>query len=112
MLFIALGSVLGSVILPTIYQKIIDNIISESQLTFSPDLKNTFIMLAIVLVSGSVSWRIAGRINLKIESRIIKRLSDLSFTKIFNHSRRFFANNPVGELFQKTEGLLVHLGRL
>lgn len=100
MIFIALGSVLGSVILPTIYQKIID-IISEGQLTFSPDLKNTFIILAVVLVSGSVSWRIAGRINLKIESRIIKRLSDLSFAKIFNHSRRFFANNPVGGIVSK-----------
>lgn len=100
MLFIALGSVLGSVILPTISQKIVD-IISKGEMVFSSELRNIFIMLALVSLFSSVSWRIVDLIKHKIENKIIKQLSDLSFVKIFNHSRRFFANNPVGGIVSK-----------
>ena len=99
-ILVAAGSILGSVITPTIYQKMTD-IIASGPLVFSGELKSVFLQLIIISVLGAVAWRVANRVNQLVESKLIKKLSDVSLYGVLNHSRRFFANNAVGGIISK-----------
>lgn len=99
---IAFGTILGNVIEPKMYQKIIDSISSLPYPSFSKELSSSFTLLVIVLVANFIFWRINEYLQSYTQSKIIKRLTDLSYKSILIHSRRFFANSFTGGLIAKS----------
>lgn len=99
---IAFGTILGNVIEPKMYQKIIDSISSLPYPSFSKELSSSFTLLVIVLVANFIFWRINEYLQSYTQSKIIRRLTDLSYKSILIHSRRFFANSFTGGLIAKS----------
>ncbi|MEZ4211161.1 MAG: ABC transporter ATP-binding protein [Candidatus Paceibacterota bacterium] len=99
---IAFGTILGNVIEPKMYQKIIDSISSLPYPSFSKELSSSFTLLVTVLVANFIFWRINEYLQSYTQSKIIKRLTDLSYKSILIHSRRFFANSFTGGLIAKS----------
>ncbi len=99
---IALATILANVIEPKVYQKIIDVIAGANTPLWSKELTSSFILLSVVLGAGFVFWRMNEFLQSYIQSKIIKRLTELTYKSILSHSRRFFANSFSGGLIAKS----------
>ncbi len=99
-LTITAAGVLGSVIQPVIYQRIID-IISGNNFDYQA-LKHNFLLLVIFLILGTAFGRATERLYFNFKNIILKRFSDFSFSRLIVHSRSFFADNATGGIISKS----------
>ncbi len=101
-LAVAVGTLLANVIEPKIYQKIVDVVSSSSYPAWTKELTSSFFLLFFVLVGGFIFWRINEFLQSYVQSKIIKKLTDLTYKSILAHSRRFFSNSFSGGLIAKS----------
>lgn len=99
---VAIATILGNVIEPKVYQKIIDTASSLVTPSWTQELISSLVLLIIVLVGGFIFWRINEFLQSYIQSKIIRRLTDLTYKSILVHSRRFFSNSFSGGLIAKS----------
>ena len=103
-LFYTVRILLSSVINPILYKRIID-LVSKGNLDkafLSHSLFNTVWLICIFLPISWVFARSGQYIVSKFQSKVIKDLHDLTFSKLQNHSYTFFADNFSGSLVNKS----------
>jgi ATP-binding cassette, subfamily B, bacterial len=102
LLFSGIGSVMMLALMPFYYSKVIDALTEVP-----PDgvmvaaVMTPFIMLAVVRLSAFVLRRSMAYVLSWLQVRIEKDLSDYSFSKLVNHSDKFFADNFSGSIIAK-----------
>lgn len=105
MFLYGVGSMLGAVINPLIYKRIIDVITRSGgdPAAASADLTTALIMLAASLISLQIVFRVADWLGVWQQAAILKRLSDYVFAGIQKHSYQFFVNSFAGSLVAKSK---------
>ena len=101
-LIVLVTTLIGSIFQPIIYKNLIDYISVSSSGFWTAELRNMFALLLVFLAASSIGMRIVEYLNSYTQSNISKKMSDFAFSKTINHSRRFYANNPVGSIMGKT----------
>lgn len=103
-IFYVMGAVLVANINPLIYKYIIDSI---SQGDRSPELANQLlfgvILLAVTMGGAQVIFRIADFSIVYFQSKVLRDLAFLAFSKIHDHSYAFFSDNFSGGLVTKAK---------
>ncbi len=100
----AIGIIGDSIIKPYLYKEIID--VMSSGLPRGLILKQSLHILGLICIVIPIyilGFRSAGFAETFFETRMMKRLYDLSFAKLLNHSYTFFSDNFSGSLIAKTK---------
>ena len=97
-----LGSGLSNVALPIIYRRIIDTISSTGdRADVALSLMNSFWWLFALVILYNIFYRTGDYSVVYLQSRVMKDLSDRTFSAIEKHSYKFFSDNFTGGLVAK-----------
>ena len=105
-LFVSYGlaTLISHAILPLIYRNIIDAVSSaEVRESVSHELFRDFLWLVLVIAIYQAFYRVGDYLIVYVESRIMKRVSDRTFSAFEQHSYHFFSGNFVGSLVAKAK---------
>ncbi|MCF7834381.1 MAG: ABC transporter ATP-binding protein/permease [Candidatus Pacebacteria bacterium] len=101
-LFYFIGIVLSSILMPLVYQNIID-FFSIGDRTYFQDIRKAFYFLVLIVVIFQTCYRLGDFLMTYFQSKVLRDLNYYVFDKILNHSYSFFANNFAGSLVAKVK---------
>ena len=104
LVFYAIATVMNNVIGPIVYKRIID--ITASGVVTPEVVQNltyALYVLAGFIVAHTVSYRIADYMMVYSDSKVLKRLADVTFEKLQRHAQKFFADSFGGALVAKSK---------
>lgn len=106
LLFVAYGlaALISNVMLPLVYRSIIDTVsATEIRQSVADTLFRSFSWLVIGIVAHNTFYRVGDYLIVYVESRMMKRVSDRTFSALEQHSYHFFSGNFVGSLVAKAK---------
>ena len=108
LLFVAYGlaTLVSNAIMPLVYRSIIDTIsLSDADVrsAVAAPLFRNFYWLVVCIASYQLFYRAGDYIIVYVQSRIMKHVSDRTFSVLERHSYRFFSGNFVGGLVAKAK---------
>jgi ATP-binding cassette subfamily B protein len=95
-----------NVVIPLIY-KGITNVITEGNIDAYNKLMTLVLFLALTILAQNVLFRLGDYIYIKLQSGIMKELSDYVLEKIQKHSYSFFANASMGGMVAKAKRFIL-----
>src|SRR3989344_1310457 len=99
-----LGVIVADIINPLWYREIIDVVSSESgRASAWPRLITLLFYVGATMIVYNILYRIGDLAISRFQSKTMKDLADFSFTKLTNHSYKFFANSFSGSLVTKVK---------
>ncbi len=101
----AIAFILGGVVTPKVYQRIIDVIDLQQGIpgTLPEKLLQALILLLVVKITSHVIIRAVEYVLIYSESKIIERMYNETLGRLTLHSQKFFSNNFSGSLVAKTK---------
>lgn len=106
LMFIAYGfaTLISNTILPLVYRSIIDTVsIAGIRSDVVAPLFQNFYWLVVCIVAYQLFYRAGDYTIVYVQSRIMKHVSDRTFSALEQHSYRFFSGNFVGSLVAKAK---------
>lgn len=106
LLFVVYGlaALASNVVLPLIYRNIIDTVsMAEIRQSVADILFRDFSLLVIGIVAHNSLYRSGDYLIAYVESRVMKHVSDRTFSMLERHSYHFFSGNFVGSLVAKAK---------
>ncbi len=96
------GVLLGTIIVPLYYREIIDTIASSNNSSeIAGELLNIVKIIAIMMVSASICYRLGDYALIRFHSKTMRDLINFSFKNLEMHSYSFFADHFVGSITAK-----------
>lgn len=106
LLFVSYGlaALISNVVLPLVYRNIIDAVsMAEVRQSVSEVLFRNFSWLVIGIVAHNSFYRSGDYLITYVQSQMLKRVSDHTFSVLGQHSYHFFSGNFVGSLVAKAK---------
>jgi ATP-binding cassette subfamily B protein len=96
------SKVLAGIITPIYYQRLVDIITTVSdRVAVWPSILSIFLTIVVIIGLYNLTYRIGEYLTVRFQVNGIKQLSNVAFSKLQNHSYKFFANNFAGSLVAK-----------
>jgi ATP-binding cassette subfamily B protein len=108
-----LAVVLANIINPILYKKIIDIVSSK---TYVGDLKHDLFLvlfeIVLVVISYQILYRLGDYFIISFQSNVIREIHNDTFSRLMNHSHKFFSNNFSGSLVAKSKRFAASFERI
>jgi ATP-binding cassette subfamily B protein len=109
----ALAVVLSNIVNPLLYKKIIDLISGASpDALLAQSLFVIIAQIALAVTGYQIFYRVGDYLMVYFQANVMREIRDDTFSRLLNHSYKFFSNNFSGSLVSKTKRFAVSFERM